>query len=62
LPATGNKRYNVRQNLESKIRFVNISSETTAGCPEILLVLKEKPVQLPESFLLETSNYDACSQ
>ena len=52
LPTTGNKRYNERQNLESKIRFVNISSETTAGCQEILLVLKEKPVQLPESFLL----------
>jgi hypothetical protein len=51
-PATGTKRYNERQNLENKIRFVNISSETTTGCPEILLVLKEKPVLLPASFLL----------
>jgi hypothetical protein len=52
LPTAGNKRYNERQNLESKIRFVNISSETTAGCQEILLALKEKPGQLLASFLL----------
>jgi hypothetical protein len=52
LPITGNKRYNEGQNLESKIRYVNSSSETSAECQERALVLKEKPVPASDEFSL----------
>jgi hypothetical protein len=52
LPTTGNKGYNEGQTLESKIGFLNSSSKTSAERQEKALLLKEKPVQIPTSFLL----------